>query len=349
MVEKSEIEKVFVLNQLATAAQTMLPLDVMLYLIDSLRWLASRIYAGCTRNSSNPIISSICTGQFPDPKYTTRRAIATARAESITSRINPLIYVPVYGENPYTRIWTEYTEADPAVHSLPPLTEVVPPLKELHITARDLTCLEVLRDYHEVEHVSSVFKVGYRGATYILKAYRASGDLTRTDPFRINDGLFRFHHEKQAYEHLLHFGVCAKGFVPDCYGWFKLPVDDVSWLHAFASDPRPPNAILLEYIDNAVQLDISNITVSIAENALTAISHIHQARVLHCDLYPRNHLILPDGRVVIIDFDAALTRPDDSVNLLELNWEKAFSWGMYYRAMLPDRLIGLTPDQATLY
>ncbi|KDQ52338.1 hypothetical protein JAAARDRAFT_102523, partial [Jaapia argillacea MUCL 33604] len=118
----------------------------------------------------------------------------------------------------------------------------------------------------------------------------------------------RFHNEKRAYEHLLHFGVCAKGFVPQCYGWFTLPdFEGVSWLHPFVSDSKAPNAILIQYFEGAVKLDVENITVDLAEQALTAMSHIHDARVLHYDTYPRNHLVLPNGRIAIIDFDAALT------------------------------------------
>ncbi|KDQ54714.1 hypothetical protein JAAARDRAFT_101955, partial [Jaapia argillacea MUCL 33604] len=121
-----------------------------------------------------------------------------------------------------------------------------------------------------------------------------------------------FHNEKRAYEHLLHFGVCADGFVPYCYGWFTLPVSkETPWLHPFASDNVPPNAILLEYFERAVKLDVTNVTVDIAEQGLTAISRIHDARVLHSDPYPRNHLVLPTGRFVVIDFDAALTWPHE--------------------------------------
>ncbi|KDQ52339.1 hypothetical protein JAAARDRAFT_198257 [Jaapia argillacea MUCL 33604] len=295
-------------------------------------------------------LSLLHRGPSSSGAYTSRRVIAQARAESLKRGINPLLDAPVYGSNPYRSVSRGISRPDPAIHSLPPLLEHVPPLPQLDITVQDLILLQVLRDDHEEECVSCVYKVRYRGDAYILKVYRGSGDPNRTDRFRLNDGQFRFHNEKHAYEHLLHFGVCAKGFVPHCYGWFTLPdFQDTPWLHPFASDSKPPDAILLQYFEGAVKLDVTNITVDIAEQALTAMSYIHDARIIHCDAYPRNHLVLPNGRVVIIDFDAALTRPHKKVNRLELTKEMSCCWGLYYRIMLPDRLLGLTPEQATLF
>ncbi|KZT24976.1 hypothetical protein NEOLEDRAFT_1178742 [Neolentinus lepideus HHB14362 ss-1] len=275
----------------------------------------------------------------PDPEFLDPAAIVAARKSYLDSLFNPLHNVPIWGKNPYKEIWKDYRKADSKIHSLPPMNPA-PKMKRLRIRYNDLTLVEAIRDLDEDEdeevHVHSIFKVKYKDRLYILKVFRSSGKW-----LRVKNGKERYTREKRAYERLLQNGVCSEGFVPMCYGWFKLRVpDEPGWLRSFSGDKLSPHALLLEYIPNSVQLNVSNITVSIAEQAMLAAEYVHGAGVLHNDLDPRNTLIRPDGTVVIIDFDMASTWPDNDVNRLELKCEMSFCWSLYYTTMAcPPALI----------
>ncbi|KZT24987.1 hypothetical protein NEOLEDRAFT_1178750 [Neolentinus lepideus HHB14362 ss-1] len=276
----------------------------------------------------------------PDPRYTKPEVLASARAFWDKKHRNPLWDANVYGRNPYDPIWKDYKQPDPLIHHLPLPVALPPKLKRLHILPEELSCVEVVCDGgreedDEYAHVSSVFKVRYKGQVYILKVFRSTdghGCL----------GARTFTREKQAYESLLHYGVCSAGFAPICHGWFKLRIpDEPAWLKSYASDPKPAFALLIEFIPDAVQLDSRNITVPVAANAMLALEHVHGAGVLHSDLYGRNHLVHADGRVVIIDFGLARTWPHENVNRLSLKWEKEICWDRYFGCLLPDKLIGV--------
>ncbi|TFK47208.1 hypothetical protein OE88DRAFT_1666535 [Heliocybe sulcata] len=222
--------------------------------------------------------------------------------------------------------------------------EPVDPLKQLDdVRYKELTCMEVIRDGDE-EGVdfTSIFRVRYKRKGYILKLFHSS---TYPSPL-VESGPHKFDREKCAYERLLHHGVCSQGFVPMCHGWFELRVPKGStWLHSFASDEKPPNALLLEDIFDGVTLSVLNISPSIAGQALLAADQMHEAGVLHRDLQPRNTLVRSDGTVVIIDFDKASTWPHKGVNLLSLKKEMQLCWCLYFSCMLTDQLMDLTPEQ----
>lgn len=127
--------------------------------------------------------------------------------------------------------------------------------------------------------------------------------------------LERFAKEQAAYAHLLHYGASEKGAVPHCYGWLECSADDMAAIAALPdierpwqmmkNDPTPPKALLLEYFSDAERLSIDTITPIVADKALRALYRIHASYILHSDIHGRNVLVLPDGRVVWIDFDAS--------------------------------------------
>lgn len=129
-----------------------------------------------------------------------------------------------------------------------------------------------------------------------------------------------FRRERDAYAHLLHYGICAKGIVPYCYGYVPISRKHISRMikvcapgkfdHNVADmkyDLEPPRALLLEYFEDAQPVSFRNATIDIADTALRHLHAIHTAYILHGDINGRNILLLPDGRVVWTDFDSALT------------------------------------------
>lgn len=125
-----------------------------------------------------------------------------------------------------------------------------------------------------------------------------------------------FSQEKEAYAHLVHYGICARGVVPNCYGWSELSVEHVKAIVSLCGPDKVSlqddlktgvsiKAIILEYFPNAEPLSIYNITRQIAEQAFRGLHAIHTAYVQHNNIH-RDHIrVLQDGRVVWIDFDKA--------------------------------------------
>lgn len=127
----------------------------------------------------------------------------------------------------------------------------------------------------------------------------------------------RFEHERNAYAHLLHYGACAKGAVPQCHGWIDLTQDDVDSMklvstisekHLAALNAsagrNPPKALVLEYFSCAKQISIDNVTPELANRALHALYWVHASYVWHRDFSRKNILVLPSERVAVVDFDA---------------------------------------------
>lgn len=161
--------------------------------------------------------------------------------------------------------------------------------------------------------------------------------------------------EKEAYAHLLRSGACGAGIVPYCYGWLTLsrgdmervcalPEDKAAALYGFKNRPtiltdrRPPKALILEYIPDAEILSIANITPDIAEAALRSLHQIHRAYVLHGDARRHNLLVLPGGRVVWVDFDAATCASDTHatkrLTRQKLYGELTRTWTFFYRELV---------------
>ena len=127
----------------------------------------------------------------------------------------------------------------------------------------------------------------------------------------------RFKQELDGYAHLQHYGICDKGVVPKCYGWLTLSPQHIQQILALPgiSDTallmkrvkKPPQAVVLEYFPNAAQLTIDNVTETLADAALRGLYAVHSAYVMHGDIDGRNILVLPDDRVVWVDFNHSRT------------------------------------------
>ncbi|THH00811.1 hypothetical protein EW026_g1751 [Hermanssonia centrifuga] len=172
--------------------------------------------------------------------------------------------------------------------------------------------------------------------------------------------MVRFEREKHAYAHLLHYGICEKGTVPRCYGWFDLSRADVEHicalpgidkdLAALKTLRRTPKAIILEYFPDAVRLSVTNITLDIADVALRALHTIHSAYVMHKDIHRRNILLLPDNRVIWVDFDSStcLSEAGSKMRRQDLLGELEEGWGLFYNFLVRVSLLNDRDEQFCL-
>jgi hypothetical protein len=121
--------------------------------------------------------------------------------------------------------------------------------------------------------------------------------------------LNRFRCELNAYYNLHKLGVCDHGFVPAFHGYIDR-VDPFAFhppLKHFANDDSHPRAILLEHLPDAERLNCVNYSEDLIRSAVDGIQEIHSAFVHHRDVYPKNMLVAPGGRIVWVDFDVAST------------------------------------------
>ncbi|KAE8146706.1 hypothetical protein BDV25DRAFT_132726 [Aspergillus avenaceus] len=138
----------------------------------------------------------------------------------------------------------------------------------------------------------------------------------------------KFRCELNAYKKLLASGVCARGFVPNFYGYID-QMGSCSISSCFTIfRPRQVKAksnILLEYLPNAESLN----------------SGVH-----HQDIYPKNLLLVRGNpnRLVWIDFDVATTFTDlGPKQLAHGDYEIALIKG-FVEALRDDQAEGLPPD-----
>lgn len=154
-----------------------------------------------------------------------------------------------------------------------------------------------------------------------------------------------FDTECEAYAHLLHYGVCAAGAVPKCHGWLELGAQHLRQIgslpdlsdraRAMLRSGEPPRGILLEYFADAVQLNVSNVTETLADNALRGLYKIHASYVLHCDVHPRNILVLPGDRVVWVDFNFSRNASGDwYLPRQRLFYEFGRAWALFYQQLV---------------
>lgn len=118
----------------------------------------------------------------------------------------------------------------------------------------------------------------------------------------------RFEKECEAYAHLLKAGVCAKGYVPMCYGWLKLTLEHVAQIVVLPNAlytaqylghrKGPMRTLLFKYFADAQQLSIKNVLEKSAEAAMRILCKINKAHILHCDVSERNILVQLDEQVV---------------------------------------------------
>lgn len=118
--------------------------------------------------------------------------------------------------------------------------------------------------------------------------------------------------ESSAYRRLKENGVCQQGVVPDFYGVIE-QIDPTlpHWqqhLRKFLNDKLRPNAVLMEYIPNMRQIDLSTFSEATVTRLPAIVREIHRVGVYHGDMYPRNMMVQEGShRVLLIDFDRAQT------------------------------------------
>jgi len=206
------------------------------------------------------------------------------------------------------------------------------------------------------QDADAVFKVEAllegRWKLAILKVYHSDPD-TRTR-FSTHPGELMFQSESRAYANLLHYQHHTAGLVPHCYGivqipdsksifpeFADLPYGDDPW-EPFREDPVPPKALLLEYIPDVEELALHNLSREVVDASMHALVCINEAHILHNDFTPNNILVGRDGRVVIVDFGASNTHPDqtqefqgDIMAFFREEYQGAAE--LFYQAMLPDQ------------
>ncbi|KAA8646732.1 uncharacterized protein ATNIH1004_005407 [Aspergillus tanneri] len=174
----------------------------------------------------------------------------------------------------------------------------------IEVNPSDVVFLQTLGE----SKYSVIFKVAIRDEVKVMKVYHDRRPSEHDSPgCEVNP----FVCESSAYRRLKEKGLCKRGVVPDFYGTI-VKIQPNLWpsLHMFSADVLLPNAILLEYIPNMRQMDLS-IFSEHRLNELNRILHdIHRAGVLHGDPDPRNMMVCPgrcgkQDRVLWIDFDSA--------------------------------------------
>ncbi|OJJ50297.1 hypothetical protein ASPZODRAFT_58423 [Penicilliopsis zonata CBS 506.65] len=168
---------------------------------------------------------------------------------------------------------------------------------------------------------SVVFKVEVRGRLCVMKVYRDRGPCEFASPDREVD---LFTKESTAYQRLKEKGLCQRGVIPDFYGTIT-KIQPKLWptLDKFHEDELPPNAVLIEYIPNMQQMDLTTFSTERLVKLREILDEFHQARVLHGDPKPRNMMVCSDPeRVLWIDFDAAQTFPEGPLSAKREKWVK---------------------------
>lgn len=112
-----------------------------------------------------------------------------------------------------------------------------------------------------------------------------------------------FNLEKTAYEFLQSANV--KDCIPQVYGYAFRTLHN--WGFPFdTEDEEVYYGIVMEWLENAEQLSAENITLHYACALLEGLAKIHEAGVLHYDLYSRNMMVIPGTRRALwIDFSCA--------------------------------------------
>jgi hypothetical protein len=133
------------------------------------------------------------------------------------------------------------------------------------------------------------------------------------DPPNRDINIFRC--ETNAYRRLKAKGFCKRGVIPDFYGVIEW-IEPREWrphLDIFLDDSGPPSAVLIEYVADMHQIDLSTFSKNRLTSFRTILREFHEARVFHGDADPRHMMVVsgkPD-RVLWIDFDSAQTLPEN--------------------------------------
>ncbi|EGX87775.1 Protein kinase-like domain [Cordyceps militaris CM01] len=145
------------------------------------------------------------------------------------------------------------------------------------IAPSEVTFLEILQTKVEkkIGNLVITYKVEFRKKLCVMKVFK---DIEAQDTF---------YTEASAYRLLKEKGFCKRGLVPKFYGTL--------------------DAILIEYIPNAEQIDLSNFSQDNIDTLSEILFEFHEAGLIHGDPYPRNMMVVqgvqtPD-RVFWLDFD----------------------------------------------
>ncbi|GJE84566.1 hypothetical protein PsYK624_006420 [Phanerochaete sordida] len=259
----------------------------------------------------------------------------------------------MYGQFP---LILTYLDEDTAIENPLPLTQYQrpPPLAKANFPDD----VEFIRQINE-GGATPIFLVKTEDNLRLLKMFPAFGPVPesyrpsrRPDSGRPVDPMRPFMREKEAYAHLQHGGVCEKGYVPQCYGWVELTQahveaiaravpglvygdgQDLDDLLDKAYEGLFPKGILIEYFPDAQVLSTRNVTRELAEKAVPSLYAIHAAYVLHGDVQQHNILLLPDGRVIWIDFDSSMCGSDPRLHRHNLFLELQGGWSIFYRRLV---------------
>ncbi|KIP09831.1 hypothetical protein PHLGIDRAFT_295041 [Phlebiopsis gigantea 11061_1 CR5-6] len=190
----------------------------------------------------------------------------------------------------------------------------------------------------------------------LLKVYADRQPVSHDDDFHAPDSLLDprelFAHETDAYAHLVHYGACDKGVVPKCYGWVELAPYHLQAIFALPDisenawdlqvGDKPPRGIVLEYFPDVDVMSIENVSHTLAGEALRGLDAIHSTYLQHCAVTRRHMLVLPDGRVVWVDFSASKNASDTSFTTGDLTKELEEAWYYMYWRMMPNKRHKLT-------
>ena len=103
-----------------------------------------------------------------------------------------------------------------------------------------------------------------------------------------------FRCETNAYRRLKAKGFCKRGVIPDFYGAIEC-IDPREWgphLDMFLDDSWSPNAVLIEYVADMHQMDLSTFSKSRLASLRAILGEIHDAKAYHRDADPRNMTVV---------------------------------------------------------
>ncbi|RAK82031.1 uncharacterized protein BO72DRAFT_523905 [Aspergillus fijiensis CBS 313.89] len=179
--------------------------------------------------------------------------------------------------------------------------------EELELSPSELTFLETFKEGES----SLICKVAVHGMDCVMKVFH---EYTKREWDNPDIEISMCMREVTAYERLKAKGLCARGVIPDYYGYMTF-ADLTLWpeLHMFTDDELPPKAILIECVPGMQQLELINYTQSRVKTLRNVLSEINAAKVLHSDIAPRNMMVCSGEteRVLWIDFDLSVVFPED--------------------------------------
>lgn len=113
--------------------------------------------------------------------------------------------------------------------------------------------------------------------------------------------------------------------VPDFYSVIERidPISCQPFLKRFLKDKLLPNAVLIEYIPDLHEIDLSTFSDYCIATFRTILKNIHEVGIYHGDPYPRNMMVQKyTKRVLWVDFDHAQTFPENEWKWQWMNDEK---------------------------